>query len=104
NKDNALKVLKSRLYQFYKEKEEEKLQEMEKKKKKIEWGSQIRSYVFHPYILVKDHRTGFETSNGQAVMDGEIDDFIRSYLSQSKESSAAGKDDSKVKRKDEVGS
>jgi peptide chain release factor 2 len=102
NKDNALKVLKSRLYQFYKEKEEEKLQEMEKKKKKIEWGSQIRSYVFHPYILVKDHRTGFETSNGQAVMDGEIDDFIRTYLSQSKESSAVGKDDSKDKSRNEI--
>jgi peptide chain release factor 2 len=82
NKENAMKVLKSRLYQLYKEKEEEKLAEMEKKKKKIEWGSQIRSYVFHPYILVKDHRTGLESSNGQAVMDGEIDDFIRAYLSQ----------------------
>jgi peptide chain release factor 2 len=102
NKENAMKVLKSRLYQLYKEKEEEKLAEMEKKKKKIEWGSQIRSYVFHPYILVKDHRTGLETSNGQAVMDGEIDDFIRAFLSQSKESEGNGKNNSKVKSKNEV--
>ena len=91
NKENAMKVLKSRLYQYYKEKEEEKLQEIEKKKKKIEWGSQIRSYVFHPYILVKDHRTGLETPDGQAVMDGGIDNFIRAYLSQFKESSNLGK-------------
>lgn len=91
NKENAFKVLKSRLYQYYKEKEEEKLQEIEKKKKKIEWGSQIRSYVFHPYVMVKDHRTGLETPNGQAVMDGEIDKFIQAYLSQFKESSSVGK-------------
>ena len=75
---------------------------MEKKKKKIEWGSQIRSYVFHPYILVKDHRTGLETGNGQAVMDGEIDDFIRAYLSQSKEADNKVKSNSKSKTKDEV--
>lgn len=102
NKENAMKVLKSRLYQLYKEKEEEKLAEMEKKKKKIEWGSQIRSYVFHPYILVKDHRTGMETGNGQAVMDGEIDEFIREYLSQSKDSDNKAKSNSKSKSKDEV--
>ena len=102
NKENAMKVLKSRLYQLYKEKEEKKLAEMEKKKKKIEWGSQIRSYVFHPYILVKDHRTGLETGNGQAVMDGEIDDFIRAYLSQLKESDNKVKNNSKSKTKDEV--
>jgi peptide chain release factor 2 len=81
NKENAMKVLKSRLYQRYKEKEEEKLSEMESEKKKIEWGSQIRSYVFHPYNMVKDHRTGVETSDTQAVMDGEIDQFIQAYLS-----------------------
>ena len=80
NKENAMKVLKSRLYQYYKEKEEEKQAQIESTKKKIEWGSQIRSYVFHPYTLVKDHRTGVETSNGQAVMDGEIDEFIQAYL------------------------
>jgi peptide chain release factor 2 len=81
NKENALKVLKSRLYQHYKEKEEAKQEKLESQKKKIEWGSQIRSYVFHPYNLVKDHRTGVETSNVQAVMDGEIDQFIQGFLS-----------------------
>lgn len=81
NKENALKVLKSRLYQFYKEKEEKKQEKLESKKKKIEWGSQIRSYVFHPYNMVKDHRTNVETSDVQAVMDGEIDQFIQGYLS-----------------------
>jgi peptide chain release factor 2 len=81
NRENAIKVLKSRLYQHYKEKEEEKLSEAESEKKKIEWGSQIRSYVFHPYNMVKDHRTGVETSDTQAVMDGEIDQFIQAFLS-----------------------
>ena len=81
NKDNALKVLKARLYQYYKEKEEEKQAKLESKKRKIEWGSQIRSYVFHPYNLVKDHRTSEETSNAQGVMDGDIDKFIQAYLS-----------------------
>ncbi len=85
NKENALKVLKSRLYQVYKEKEEEKHEKLESQKKKIEWGSQIRSYVFHPYNMVKDHRTNVETGNAQAVMDGEIDEFIQAFLSQRKE-------------------
>lgn len=80
NKVRALRLLQSRLYQLQKEKEREKLDEFEKQKKKIEWGSQIRSYIFHPYNLVKDHRTGYETSNVQAVMDGEIDEFIKAYL------------------------
>jgi peptide chain release factor 2 len=81
NKENALKVLKSRLYKYYKEREEEKQEKLESQKKKIEWGSQIRSYVFHPYSMVKDHRTNVETANVQAVMDGEIDQFIQAYLS-----------------------
>jgi len=81
NKENALKVLKSRLYQYYKEKEEKKQEKLESQKKKIEWGSQIRSYVFHPYNMVKDHRTNVETGDVQAVMDGEIDQFIQGYLS-----------------------
>ncbi|HXF49008.1 MAG TPA: peptide chain release factor 2 [Verrucomicrobiae bacterium] len=81
NRESAMKVLRARLYQYHREKEEAKLSEMEKTKKKIEWGSQIRSYVFQPYTLVKDHRTGFETSDVEGVMDGEIDKFIEAYLS-----------------------
>jgi peptide chain release factor 2 len=81
NKENALKVLKARLYQLYKEEERKKQEKLESQKKKIEWGSQIRSYVFQPYTLVKDHRTNVETANAQAVMDGEIDQFIEAYLS-----------------------
>ncbi len=87
NKDNALKVLKSRLYQFYKDKEEQKQEKLESQKKKIEWGSQIRSYVFHPYNMVKDHRTNAETGNAQGVMDGDIDEFIQAFLSQKKHKS-----------------
>jgi peptide chain release factor 2 len=80
NRERAMKMLKSQLYQKKKEEEQARLDAMESKKKKIEWGSQIRSYVFHPYNLVKDHRTGVETSNVQAVMDGYIDDFMKGYL------------------------
>ena len=81
NKDAAFIVLKARLYQLHREEEAKKMEKFEKTKKKIEWGSQIRSYVFHPYNLVKDHRTLHETSNVQAVMDGDIDSFIEAYLS-----------------------
>jgi peptide chain release factor 2 len=81
NKDAAYLVLKSRLYQLHREEEAKKMEKFEKTKKKIEWGSQIRSYVFHPYNLVKDHRTSHETSNVQAVMDGDLDPFIQAYLS-----------------------
>lgn len=80
NRQTAMKMLKSKLYQLEKEKEMEKINKIESSKKKIEWGSQIRSYVFHPYNMVKDHRTDFETSNTQAVMDGHIEGFIKSYL------------------------
>lgn len=80
NKERAMKMLKSRLYQLRKEEEEARLASIESTKKKIEWGSQIRSYVFHPYNMVKDHRTDVETSNTQAVMDGDIDEFIKTYL------------------------
>ena len=80
NKDSAMKILMSRLYQKKKEEEEEKLSEIQKSKKDISWGSQIRSYVFHPYNMVKDHRTNIETSNTQAVMDGQLDQFIQGYL------------------------
>ena len=77
-----MKMLKSRLYQIRKEEEEARLAVIEGTKKKIEWGSQIRSYVFHPYNMVKDHRTEHETSDTQGVMDGDLDKFIKAYLMQ----------------------
>jgi peptide chain release factor 2 len=80
NRTNAMKLLKSKLYQLEREKQEAELDEVEKSKMKIEWGSQIRSYVFHPYNLVKDHRTDVETSDVQGVMDGDINKFIKAYL------------------------
>jgi peptide chain release factor 2 len=80
NKANAMKLLKSKLYQKEKEKLDAELDEIEKSKLKIEWGSQIRSYVFHPYNMVKDHRTDVETSDTQGVMDGDLDKFIKAYL------------------------
>jgi len=80
NKTNALKVLKSRLYQLEKEKELSKKEEIEKNKKEIAWGSQIRSYILHPYNKVKDHRTNIEIGNVEAVLDGDIDRFIEGYL------------------------
>ena len=82
NKATALKVLAARVYQYFKDEEDKKLQEVESSKKSIDFGSQIRSYVFHPYNLVKDHRTNHETGNVQAVMDGDIDAFIKSFLTQ----------------------
>ncbi|WP_151073783.1 peptide chain release factor 2 [Borreliella turdi] len=80
NKDMAMKVLKSRLYEYYKNKEDEKNKSKQDAKKEISWGNQIRSYVFQPYNLVKDHRTKFENSNTASVMDGNIDNFIEEYL------------------------
>jgi peptide chain release factor 2 len=82
NRQTAMKLLQSRLYQLEREKEASKLAAIEDTKKKIEWGSQIRSYVFHPYNMVKDHRTGVETSDVQGVMDGELDKFAKGYLLQ----------------------
>ncbi len=80
NRTNAMKLLKSKLYQLELEKQEAELDEIEKNKMKIEWGSQIRSYVFHPYNMVKDHRTDEETSDVQKVMDGDINRFIKAFL------------------------
>jgi len=79
NKATAFKVLKSRLYQYFKNEQKQKQLAVESTKKSIDFGSQIRSYVFHPYTIVKDHRTACETANAQAVMDGDIDRFIRAY-------------------------
>ena len=80
NKEQALKVLKSKLFQLEVEKQILNKQELEGEKKDIGWGSQIRSYVFHPYNMIKDHRTKHEVGNIKSVMDGNIDDFIYSYL------------------------
>ncbi len=80
NKAMAMKVLRSRLYEHYREQQDAEREKQESEKKDIAWGNQIRSYVFQPYSMVKDHRTKAETGNVQAVMDGDIDQFIESYL------------------------
>lgn len=80
NKQNALRILKSHLYDLELQKKREKQAELEGQKKKIEWGSQIRSYVLHPYKMVKDLRTGYETSDTQGVLDGDLNPFMKSYL------------------------
>lgn len=82
NKENALRILRSHLYEMELRKKMEIQAEIEGKKKKIEWGSQIRSYVLHPYKMVKDLRTDYETSNVNAVLDGDINEFTKSYLMQ----------------------
>lgn len=80
NKAIAMAILKARLYELEKKKQEEKLSSLNKEKKEIAWGSQIRSYVLHPYKLIKDHRTKVEIHNADAVLDGDIDAFIKAYL------------------------
>ena len=85
NRELALKMLKSRLYEEELRKREEAKNAANASKKKIEWGSQIRSYVFHPYKMIKDHRTDYEVGNVQPVMDGELDGFIKAYLMMEKE-------------------
>ena len=80
NRERAMKILKSKLYLIQKEKEEEELKKQKGEEKEISWGSQIRSYVFQPYQLVKDHRTNYEVGNVQSVMDGEITGFLHEYL------------------------
>ena len=80
NRENCMRMLRAKLVEMREREREEKMADIKGEMKKIEWGSQIRSYVFHPYSLVKDHRTGYETSNVDAVMDGELDGFITAYL------------------------
>ncbi len=80
NKENAMRLLKSQLYEIELQKKREKIAEIEGNKKKIEWGSQIRNYVLHPYKLVKDVRTDCETSNTQEILDGNLDAFVKAYL------------------------
>jgi peptide chain release factor 2 len=82
NKATAMKVLRARLYELELQKQRDKMDELHKTKKEIAWGSQIRSYVLHPYRLVKDHRTQVEIGNADAVLDGELDKFIEAYLQQ----------------------
>jgi peptide chain release factor 2 len=88
NRELAMKMLKSRLYEEELRKRQEALNATNAGKKKIEWGSQIRSYVFHPYKMIKDHRTDYEVGNVGPVMDGDIDGFIKAYLMMEKESTA----------------
>jgi peptide chain release factor 2 len=80
NRQNALKILTAKLYQMKKDEEEKKLSDVVEEKTDIGWGNQIRSYVLHPYRMIKDHRTGFEVGDVDSVLDGEIDGFVRSYL------------------------
>lgn len=80
NKETAMKMLKSKLLDLKEKEQKETIEELKGEQKDIAWGSQIRSYVFCPYTMVKDHRTNYETGNVQAVMDGEINSFIESYL------------------------
>ena len=82
NRTMAMKILRARLYELELQKQKEKMEDLEKSKKDIAWGSQIRSYVLHPYRMVKDHRTGVEVGNADAVLDGDIDAFIEAYLLQ----------------------
>jgi len=80
NRDTAMRILKARLYEIAEKKQREELAELTGQKKEIAFGSQIRSYTFHPYQLIKDHRTGLEVGNVDAVMDGDLDAFIKAYL------------------------
>jgi peptide chain release factor 2 len=89
NRAMAMKILKSRLYDLEIEKQKEKMETYHKTKKDIAWGSQIRSYVLHPYRLVKDHRTNIEIGNADAVLDGDLDQFIQAYLLQTNEAPSA---------------
>ena len=80
NRESALKVLRSRLFELQQQAHEDEISDLKGEFKKVEWGSQIRSYVLHPYQMVKDHRTDYETGNTQAVLDGNLDGFIEAYL------------------------
>lgn len=80
NRNTAMKILRAKLFDIYQEEQQKELDKIRGSQKEIAWGSQIRSYIFHPYSLVKDHRTDVEVGNVQAVMDGELDEFINAYL------------------------
>ncbi|HAJ05461.1 MAG TPA: peptide chain release factor 2 [Chloroflexi bacterium] len=85
NRENALKVLRGKLYEKQQQERQEKIDDLKGDYVKAEWGSQIRSYILHPYQLVKDHRTSYEQGNSQSVLDGDIDDFIETFLRKNKE-------------------
>jgi peptide chain release factor 2 len=89
NRDTAMRILRSRLYQVYEKRQREELAELTGEKKDIAFGSQIRTYTFHPYQIIKDHRTGLEVGNVDAVMDGDLDPFIRAYLTMARKGPAA---------------
>ncbi len=80
NRAQAMKILRARLYELYMEEQDQEMEKLQGEKRVIAWGSQIRSYVMHPYQMVKDHRTGCESSNVTAILDGDIDEFMRQYL------------------------
>ncbi len=96
NKKNAMKILKARLYEYYRKKAEEEKKKLEGEKTEIGWGHQIRSYVFQPYRMVKDHRTLYTVGNVEAVMDGDIDDFIYAYLHWAKTGKMFGSEEKEV--------
>jgi peptide chain release factor 2 len=96
NRDNAMKILRAKLHAHYLEEERKKMEQIEKNKKEIAWGSQIRSYVLQPYTLVKDHRTGTETGSVDAVLDGAIDDFIEAYLRMDSLNGRGSKDEADI--------
>jgi peptide chain release factor 2 len=93
NRATAMSILKAKLYEYYREKKEQENQKFAAEKKDISWGNQIRSYVFQPYTMVKDHRTKHETGNIQAVMDGELDPFMEAYLDSTWKGLPLGGDD-----------
>ena len=80
NRETAMKMLKSKLFDLKEKEHKEKIEDLKGEQREIAWGNQIRSYVFCPYTMVKDHRTNYEVGNVEAVMDGKIDDFMESYL------------------------
>jgi peptide chain release factor 2 len=80
NRETAMKMLRAKLFEKKEQEQQQKIQGIKGEQKDIAWGSQIRSYVFHPYTMVKDHRTGYEVGNINAVMDGDIDGFINAFL------------------------
>jgi peptide chain release factor 2 len=91
NKAQAMKILRARLYEIRQKEHEAEIEKLQGEKRAIAWGSQIRSYVLHPYQMAKDHRTKYETSNVSAVLDGDLDEFMRQYLLNSSQQQPEGR-------------